>query len=303
MITSLKATYSQSTAFLKSKISDYSILVKVRLNLTVVFSAIIGYLLAVGGNFLFIDLFFLGLAGFLVTGSANAINQIIEKDYDRLMKRTKNRPLAANRMSIVEALLVSGVFGIAGLLILGFLFNTTAALIGAISLFSYAFVYTPMKRISPFAVFVGAIPGALPPVIGWVAATSLWSYEASVLFSIQFLWQFPHFWAIGWLGAEEYEKAGYKLSPNSAGKNKYTAVQIIVYIVTLIVVSLAPYAIGLISMISVVTALLLGGMFLYYGYNLYRECDDKAALKLMFASIVYLPGLQTVMVLDRLFFL
>ncbi len=303
MVTSLKATYNQYITFLKSKISDYSILVKVRLNLTVVFSAIIGYLLAIGGNFLFIDLLFLGLAGFLVTGSANAINQIIEKDYDRLMKRTKNRPLAANRMSVVEALLVAGIFGIAGLLILGLMFNTMAALIGAISLLSYAFVYTPMKRISPFAVFIGAIPGALPPVIGWVAATSLWSYEASILFSIQFLWQFPHFWAIGWLGAEEYEKAGYKLSPNSAGKNKYTAVQIMVYIVTLIVVSLAPYAINLISMISVITALLLGGMFLYYGYNLYKECDDKAALKLMFASIVYLPVLQTVMVLDRLFFL
>lgn len=303
MITSLKTAYSQYVAFLKSKLNDYAILVKVRLNLTVVFSAIIGYLLAVGSNFLFIDLFFLGLAGFLVTGSANALNQIIEKDYDRLMKRTQNRPLATNRMSIVEALLIAGVFGITGLLILAVSFNTMAALIGAISLFSYAFVYTPMKRISPFAVFVGAIPGALPPVIGWIAATSLWSYEASILFSIQFLWQFPHFWAIGWLGAEEYEKAGYKLLPNSEGRNKYTAIQILVYIVTLIVVSLAPYAISLISMVSVTTALLLGGMFLYYGYNLYKNCDNKAALKLMFASIVYLPVLQTVMVLDRLFFL
>ncbi|MEZ4886466.1 MAG: heme o synthase [Chitinophagales bacterium] len=302
MITSLKATSNQYIAFLKSKISDYSILVKVRLNLTVVFSAIIGYLLAVGGNFLFIDLFFLGLAGFLVTGSANAINQIIEKDYDKLMVRTANRPLAANRMSVVEALLVAGFFGITGLLILGFLFNTTAALIGAISLFSYAFVYTPLKRVSPIAVLVGAIPGALPPVIGWVAANSLWSYEASVLFSIQFLWQFPHFWAIGWLGAEEYEKAGYKLLP-SDGRNKYTAVQIILYIVTLIVVSFAPYAIGLISIVSIIAAIVLGTMFLYYGYNLYKECDNKAALKLMFASIVYLPVLQTVMVLDRLFFL
>ncbi len=303
MITSFRATYNHSFAFLKSKLSDYSILVKVRLNLTVVFSAIIGYLLAVGTNFLFIDLFFLGLAGFLVTGSANAINQIIEKDYDKLMKRTANRPLATNRMSVGEALLVAGILGITGLSILGFLFNTTAALIGAISLLSYAFVYTPLKRVSPIAVFVGAIPGALPPVIGWVAATSLWSYEASVLFSLQFLWQFPHFWAIGWLGAEEYEKAGYKLLPNADGRNKATAIHIMLYIVTLIAVSLAPYAIGLISIISITAALSLGAMFLYYGYNLYKECDNKAALKLMFASIVYLPVLQTIMVLDRLFFL
>ncbi len=302
MIASLKATYNHYIASLKSKLIDYSILVKVRLNLTVVFSAIIGYLLAVGGNFLFIDLFFLGLAGFLVTGSANAINQIIEKDYDKLMKRTANRPLAAGRMNSGEALLVAGMLGIIGLGILGLIFNTTAALIGAISLISYAFIYTPLKRISPIAVFVGAIPGALPPVIGWIAATSVWTYEASVLFSIQFLWQFPHFWAIGWLGYDEYQKAGYKLLPEG-GRNRYTAIQIMVYIVTLVMISLAPFAIGLISSVSIIASLILGAMFLYYGYNLYKQCDNKAALKLMFASIVYLPVLQMVMVIDRLFFL
>ncbi len=290
-------------SFLKSKLSDYAVLVKFRLNLTVVFSAVIGYLFAVGiGGINWVDIFLLSLGGFLVTGSSNAINQILEKDYDRLMKRTKDRPLARenNRMSMPEAVLVAGMTGVIGLSILGFCFNEMTALLGALALLSYAFVYTPLKRISPIAVFVGAIPGALPPTIGWVSAGGDLNMVAYVLFAIQFLWQFPHFWAIGWLGYDDYKKAGYKLLPSREGKGKSVAVQIILYTIILIVVSLFPVMMGLVGTISLIASLLAGLMMLYYGVKLFKDQNDKAALKLMFASIVYLPVMQICMVLDKI---
>ena len=303
MIATQQAQKVQGRNLLLAKLKDYSILVKLRLNLTVVFSAVIGYLLAVGATFQFIDLFLLGLSGFLVTGSANAINQVLEKDYDKLMKRTANRPLASNRMQSSEALLLAGLMGISGTLMLWYFFNSMAALLGAVSLLSYAFIYTPVKRISPIAVFIGAFPGALPPVIGWTAATAMFGYEAYILFSIQFLWQFPHFWAIGWLGYDEYKKAGYKLLPTSYdGRNTLTTIQINVYIFALIAVSALPFYVGLVSQYSVIVALIFGGMFFYYGVCLYKEQNNKAALKLMFASIIYLPFVQAFMVFDRLFF-
>lgn len=284
-----------------ARLKDYGILVKLRLNLTVVFSSVIGYLLAMGTNFTFFNLFMLGLGGFLITGSANALNQILEKDYDKLMKRTKNRPLAANRMSITEAVLLAGLLGIIGIGLLWYFFNEMAALTGAISLLLYAFVYTPLKRINPIAVFVGAIPGALPPVIGWLAATSVWGYEAFVLFAIQFLWQFPHFWAIGWLGAEEYANAGYKLMPTPETKNRYTALQVVLYILCLIMITCVPSLLGLVSYYFIGVALVCGLGFLYTGIQLVKKCDDKAALMVMFASIIYLPILQISMVFDRIF--
>lgn len=301
LVINLKKTLPRWSAFLKAKLRDYAILVKYRLNLTVVFSAVVGYLLAVGGSFDWLQMMFLGVAGFVVTGSANAINQILEKDYDKLMVRTANRPLAAGRMSTAEAVLIAGLLGVGGIGLLWYCFNELAALIGSLSLLSYAFIYTPLKRISPIAVFVGAIPGALPPIIGWAAATSALGYEALVLFSMQFLWQFPHFWAIGWLGAEQYEKAGYKLVPTSDQRNRYTAFQTIVYIVVLTIVTLIPTFLGMVTMVSLVASLVCGAFFLYYGVNLFRKCDNDAALKLMFASIIYLPVLQTIMVLDRVF--
>ncbi len=277
-------------------------LVKFRLSMTVVFSALIAYLLAAGTQVDLLMLPLLALAGFCVTASANTINQILEKDYDKLMKRTANRPLATGRMQVPTAVLIAGCLGIIGLLTLAYSFNTFAALLGALSLFSYAFIYTPLKRISPIAVLVGAIPGALPPMIGWVAATGILGFEAFVLFSIQFLWQFPHFWAIGWLGAESYDKAGYKMIPAPDQRNRFTAAQAILYINVLIPVSCIPYFMNLVSMVSVISAILLGAMFLYFGIRLYQRCDDKAALGLMFASIVYLPMLQIIMVIDRLCF-
>jgi len=285
--------------FVNYKLQDYSMLVKTRLNLTVVFSAIIGALLAFKLDFAYLQLFFLGVGGFLVTGSANAINQIIEKNHDRRMKRTANRPLATGRMSETEAVLIAGISGVIGLLILGYCFNALAALIGAISLFSYAFIYTPLKRVGPVAVFVGAIPGALPPVIGWVAATGTLGFEAYVLFGIQFLWQFPHFWAIGWLGDKDYRKAGFKMSPKLGGQSKYMAFQIVVYTAFLIVVSLMPVVFGMVSIYFVPAALILGAMLLYTGIQLFLQCNNKAALKVMLASVIYLPLLQIALVVSR----
>ena len=184
---------SSILALLISKCRDYLVLLKYRLNLTVVFSAAIGYWLAVGGSFAWSDLFWLGFGGFLVTGSANALNQILEKDFDKLMKRTAARPLAAGRMGVPEAILVAGISGIIGIGLLWHFFNDTAAVLGAMSLLAYAFVYTPLKRISPIAILVGAIPGALPPAIGWAAATGTMGVEAWALFAMQFLWQFSPF--------------------------------------------------------------------------------------------------------------
>jgi len=298
-----KIQHQTFLAHLIAKLKDYAILVKVRLNLTVVFSSAMGYLLAVGTNDFLMPLIFLSIAGFSITASANALNQIIEKDYDKLMKRTANRPLATGRMGITEALLVSGVLGVGGILLLWYMFNDLAALIGAVSLLSYAFIYTPLKRIHPIAVFVGAIPGALPPMIGWIAATGVMGIEAYTLFAIQFLWQFPHFWAIAWLGAEEYEKAGYKLQPVSEARTKKTAIHIIVYILFLIVVTLIPIMFQMLSIYFAIVALALGMFFLYYGINLFKKCDNKAALHLMLASVVYLPLLQILMVVDRWFLL
>jgi len=292
---------SQWKMALAAKWKDYLILVKVRLNLTVVFSATIGYLLAAGAESQFSMVILLGLAGFLITSSANAINQIIEKDFDKLMKRTFNRPLAAGRMTVTEAALVAGICGVTGIGLLAYCFNELAAILGALSLLSYAFIYTPLKRISPIAILVGAIPGALPPMIGWVAFSGGMDYEAIVLFSMQFLWQFPHFWAIGWLGAEEYEKAGFKLMPTPTTKNKSIAVQAMLYIAILIIVSIMPYWLGMLGIVSLVAAVVLGLMFFYFGLNLFFKCDNKAALQLMFASIIYLPLMQIIMVLDSFF--
>lgn len=216
-------------ALCKAKVDDYKQLFKFRLNLVVVFSSVVGYVLAAGVNTSLLGLLILTIGGFLVTASANAINQLFEVDYDKLMKRTANRPLPAGRMKSNEAILAAGLSGIFGVLLLGLYFNMYAAIVAAVSLFLYAFIYTPIKRISPVSVFIGAIPGALPPVIGWVAFSGSITIEALILFTIQFIWQFPHFWAIGWVGFEDYKKAGFKMLP-SDGKGKFVAMQSIIYV-------------------------------------------------------------------------
>lgn len=301
MITSSNIGNSTLSNVLIAKLRDYAILTKYRLNLTVVFSSVIGYLYAYGSNFQLVNIWWLSLAGFLVTGSANGINQVLEKDYDKLMKRTADRPVATGRMGVAEALLISGLMGVSGILILFYVFNDLAALMGAISLLSYAFIYTPLKRISPIAILVGAFPGALPTAIGWVAATGTLGYEAYVLFAIQFLWQFPHFWAIGWLGSEEYAKAGFRLEPQPDARNQRTALQIISYILFLIPVTILPSLVHLNSYYFSIGAIALNLFFLWAGINLYKKCDNAAALRLMLASIIYLPLLQIWMVVDKIF--
>lgn len=286
---------------LLGKCADYLLLMKFRLNLTVVFSAVIGYWLAMGGKTTITDIMLLGLGGFLITGSANAINQVLEKDFDKLMKRTQNRPLAAGRMLTTEGLLFAGGSASIGATILFYWFNPLTAFIGLLSLVLYAFIYTPLKRVGPIAVAIGAIPGALPPLIGWTAGVGALTYEAYLLFSIQFIWQFPHFWAIGWLGSEEYAKAGFKLHPTPEERNKRTAVQICCYIFSLLLLTIYPVILGIFSIYYAFVATILGLGFLYSGILLVRECNQQYALRLMLTSIIYLPLLQIAMAIDIAF--
>lgn len=285
----LRTYLSSSLDFLTAKLKDYAQLVKFRLSFTVVFSSVITFAIASGSQLLFTELLILFLGGFLITGASNALNQVFEKDFDKLMERTKDRPLAQARMSIPEATLAAGLMAAIGVALLAYYFNTISAVLGAVSLILYAFVYTPLKRISPIAVFVGAIPGAMPPMIGWVAATGAITFDAYIITSIQFLWQFPHFWAIGWLAHDDYVKAGYKLLPSETGRDQFTALQCIIYIVLLIPVSLLVVKTGLVHWSMAFVILGAGLIFLFSAWNLYKVCSMKAARNLMFASIFYLP--------------
>jgi protoheme IX farnesyltransferase len=288
------------SSVLISKLGDYALLTKLRLASLVVFSALIGYLFAADSVFTPTALLLLALGGTLVTGSANAINQVIEKDIDKLMNRTQNRPLPAGRMSAIEAILIAGICGVAGISLISFYFNTLAGVISAISLFSYAFVYTPLKRISPAAVFVGAIPGALPPMIGYVCASAQIDFMAIYLFSIQFIWQFPHFWSIAWLQFEDYQKAGIMLLPSSGGKTAESAIQNIAYCLALIPLGILPFVLHITGTVSMVLLLIAALFFLWKAIDLYRLRTDKAARQLMFASFVYLPIAQIVLLADKL---
>lgn len=274
-------------------------LTKFRLAALVVFSAVIGYLFAIKGAYSISAIVLLSVGGMLVTGASNTINQIIEKDIDKLMKRTQDRPLPAGRLSVMTAILTAGITGIAGILLLTYYFNPVAGVLSAISLLSYAFVYTPLKRVSPIAVFVGAIPGALPPMIGYVCATGEIDFIAITLFSTQFLWQFPHFWAIAWVQYDDYKKAGIMLLPSSTGKTAKSAVQAFVYTATLLIVSMVPYYFNMIGIIGAIVICTAGVLFTWQAFNLYRKCDDKSARALMFGSFAYLPVMQLAMILDK----
>lgn len=294
-------THSSSIgALLKTKLADYSQLVKLRLSGTVVFSSVITYAIAAFGHVDMLQMALLFLGGFLVTGSANALNEVFEKDLDKMMKRTENRPVATGRMTSTEAILAAGIMGVAGILILGYFFNYLSAFLGAVSLFSYAFIYTPLKRISPIAVFVGAIPGAMPPLIGWVAATGVITEVGMAITMMQFLWQFPHFWSIAWIGEADYRKAGFKLLPSQGGKDRFTAVQNIIYISILIPISLIPVMMGVVHWIGGAVIFIAGGFFLLQAFKLFRTCKDADARKLMFVSIVYLPVVLMSLLIGRI---
>lgn len=282
-----------------ARLKDYAQLFKFRLASLVVFSAAIGFLMAANGNYDLSYFVTFCIAGFLVTASSNALNQVIEKDFDLVMSRTMNRPLPQQRMSVMEALLIAGIFGVSGISLFLIYFNALAAIFAALSLLTYAFIYTPLKRFSPIAVFVGAIPGALPPLIGWVSVTGKIEVFAVLLFGIQFLWQFPHFWSIAWVSYDDYMKAGYKLLPSAEGRTKYSAMQNILYILALIPISLVPAWLGFTGVISAIIVLVAGFMFLFQSVKLYQQCTVTSAKRLMFSSFFYLPVVQLALFLDR----
>ncbi|GAB3987088.1 heme o synthase [Spirosoma daeguense] len=279
------------------KAKAYVELLKLKLTLAVVFSGIFGYCLAINEiNWLKIAI--LTVSSICITGAANIINQIIEKDSDKVMKRTAVRPLPTGRLSIQEAAIFAFIlFTIASYLYVQF-FNIRAAALAILSLLLYGFVYTPLKRKGQIAVFVGALPGAFPPMIGWVAATNQFGWAPGILFAIQFCWQFPHFWAIGWLAFDEYKKAGIQMMPGN-GKTTETAFRIMIYTLFLVPVGWLPYLLGVTGITSAVVAMIGGVLFLAQTFHLMRTCTDKAALQMMFGSLLYLPIVQIVYLLDK----
>ncbi|WP_425482594.1 heme o synthase [Fulvivirga aurantia] len=274
-------------------------LVKFRLSFLVAFSCGFGYMLGARGVIDWVHFAMLCLGGFLVSGASITINQIIEKDLDKLMSRTMNRPLPTGRVSHNEALTFAIVIGLMGLTILMVYTNLITVLLSILSMILYSFVYTPLKRVGPIAVFVGAIPGALPPLLGWTAATGHISYEALIIFGIQFIWQFPHFWAIAWVADEDYKRAGFKLLPSGGKKDLNTAFQIMIYTLFLIPLGLLPAKFGITGIDSAIVVTICGVLFLSQTFVLMKNGNRKSALRIMFGSFLYLPIVQIAYLLDK----
>jgi len=279
------------------KAKDFMQLMKFRLSSLVVFSAITAYIMASPAPEWHIALL-LVLGGFLVTGSSNAFNQIIERDLDKLMQRTENRPLPQARLGNTEALIFSSIIGVAGIAILWFAINPLSGILGIAALVSYVAIYTPLKRVSSFAVFVGAFPGAIPPLLGWVAATGEIQFQGLILFAIQFIWQFPHFWALAWIADEDYKRAGFQMLPAADGRSKTTAFQILIYNAGLIPIGLLPYTFQMSGVISAVITTLCAIYFFYRAVRLHKTLEIEDARKLLYASFVYLPIVQLALMFD-----
>ncbi len=279
------------------KSKAYVELLKLKLTLAVVFSGVFGYCLAVN-QINWWKIAVLSIASISITGAANIINQIIERDSDKVMKRTATRPLPTGRLTVREACIFAFIlFSIACFLFVEF-FNVRSAALAVLSLLLYGFVYTPLKRKGQIAVFIGALPGAFPPMIGWVAATNQFGWAPGILFAIQFFWQFPHFWAIGWLAFDEYKKAGIQMMPGD-GKTTETAFRIMLYTLFLIPVGWLPYMLGMTGINSALIAMVGGILFLAQTFHLMRTCTDRAALQMMFGSLLYLPIVQIAYLLDK----
>ncbi|ANQ48659.1 protoheme IX farnesyltransferase [Flammeovirga sp. MY04] len=291
------ATSTQTSKY--TRIKDFYDLLKVRLTGVVVFSGVFGYLLGME-SFSYLKVLALAFGSFMITGSANTINQIIERDYDKMMKRTQNRPLPLGIISRKEAAIYAGILAVVGFGLMAAFVNLYSALLSIASLVLYAFIYTPMKRITPLSVLVGAFPGAFPPMIGWVAATGSIGVEGMALFALQFMWQFPHFWAIAWVADSDYKKAGFKMLPFNGNKDVNTAVQISIYTMFLLPIGFLPTQLGITGIFSGVLAALAGAAFLYQTFGLIKEKTDKAALKIMFTSFIYLPIVQIVYLIDKI---
>lgn len=279
------------------KIKDYLSFTKFRLSALVIVSALTGYLFVGGDDGT--EIFYLLVGGLLVTAASNGSNQIWERNIDILMDRTKNRPLTAGRMSLTEAVVIVSVCLIVGTYLL-YLLNLYSALLGLAAFVSYVFMYTPMKRISRWAVLVGAFPGAIPPMLGAIAYTGEFGLIPGVLFFVQFTWQFPHFWAIAWVSYEDYKKGGFSLLPSATGKSKNSAYQIVAYSLILIPFSLLPWVMNWSGIVSMITAVVLGVIFFLYAFKLFLTLEDKDAKVLMFASFFYLPIIQFIYVFDRI---
>ena len=296
------------------KFKDYFLLMKFTLSFTVVFTCVISYLLApniVEYSWLYIIILF--AAGLMITGSANAINQAVEKDTDALMRRTGKRPVANGRMSTNEAYTFAFIAGLGGVLLMYLFFNLSSALLSAFSIFLYAYIYTPLKKISSIAVLVGAFPGAIPCLIGWVAATGLISPFAGInvngiiysngagwaLFGIQFLWQFPHFWAIAWLAYKDYAKAGFKLLPSKEGPTKFTALQSVLYTIAMIPVGMLPFYFHITGIISLWIVVAANIFLLIQCVRLYKEVNVAAARRVMFSCYIYLPVVFLALLADK----
>ncbi|PID70550.1 MAG: protoheme IX farnesyltransferase [Flavobacteriales bacterium] len=296
----------QTTGTVAKKISisttvdDLKQLTKFGLSVTVVFSSIAGYLLA-ADEVSVVVLIMLAVGGYFLVGASNAFNQVIEKDTDKLMKRTMNRPLPAERMSKNMALAIATVMTLLGIVIL-YNINPKTVMFGAISVFLYTSIYTPLKKLTPLSVFAGAIPGAIPFMLGWVAATGSFGIEPGMLFMIQFFWQFPHFWAIGWLQFDEYKKAGFNMLPTGE-KNRKATTQILLYTVCMILVSVVPVLpfTGSLSLSWVAAGLIFiaGLVMLYYGWQLHIKQTDKIAKKLMLSGVLYITLIQVIYVIDK----
>jgi protoheme IX farnesyltransferase len=285
------------------RVRDYAQLLKPNLSFMVVFSSVIGYLMAPGIGFAWKEVVILFIGGLLVTGGANTINQILERYSDKLMKRTMLRPLPDERMHYIEAWVFAVITGLSGAILLGLYFTPLAGILSFISLLLYAFAYTPMKKRHPIAVLIGAIPGALPPLIGWVAATGSLDVGKDlggwVLFLIQFFWQFPHFWAIAWVGYDDYMKAGIRMLPSKEGKTRFTGLQCMFYSLVLIPLAIVPRTIGLTGNMGMLVMIAAGLMYFAASVVFYKDNDFKSAKRVMFASFIYLPVVLLALFFDK----
>ena len=279
-----------------NKIRSYAEMFKLKLTSFVVISAIMGYFMG-GASFNLAQIVLLVFGGFLITCTSNALNQVIEKDFDKLMERTKNRPLPMNKLSVKETIWVASFFGIIGIAML-WMINPLTGILGILAIFMYVALYTPLKRVSTISVFVGAFPGAFPPMLGWVAATGSFSLEAGILFAMQFIWQFPHFWAIAWKIHSQYAKAGFKMLPFGR-KDKRTAFIIMLSSLALFASSILPEYIGFTGRITTIGLFVLSALMVYPTVKLVQTLDDKYALRTMLMSYLYLILSLTIILIDR----
>jgi protoheme IX farnesyltransferase len=284
-----------------SRIKVYTAFTKMRLASLVVFSAVVSYLFA-APSIQFLELFVLSIGGFLITGASNGLNQIIEKDYDKLMDRTSDRPIPSGEMSVSEGFVIVFIAGILGIVMLWYFLNPLSGLLGALAMLMYAGIYTPLKRKSSWAVIVGAFPGAIPPMLGYVAVTGKFGLVPGILFMIQFAWQLPHFWSIAWKLNEDYAKGGFHLLPINGEKDKSSALVILATSLFMIPVGLLPFYVGETSIWSAMVITGLAVWMVYYSFKLWRALDDKMALKVMFTSFAYLPLAQLALMFDKMWF-